>query len=54
MVYIIRDIVEELFGYKKTTVVKVCLNENEDASYLADPKNLKNFKGDIDVKMIVL
>lgn len=54
MVYLIKDEIKEMFGYIHTSVVKVCLNEDEVMSWLSDPKNLKLFKGDIKVERVVL
>lgn len=54
MLYIIKDIVHELFGYTKTTVVKVLQSEEEVLKYFADPKNLKHFKGEIKVEKVIL
>lgn len=54
MLYIIKDVVTELFGYTKTTVIKIVQDENEVLSYLSNPENLKNFKGDIKVEKVVL
>ena len=54
MLYIIKDIVEELFGYTKTTVIKIVQDENEVLKFLSNPENLKQFKGDIKIDKVVL
>lgn len=54
MLYIIKDVVTELFGYTKTTVIKIVQDENEVLNYLSNPENLKHFKGDIKVEKVVL
>ena len=54
MVYLIKDEIKEMFGYIHTSVVKVCLNEDEVMSWLSKPENLKLFKGDIKVERVVL
>ena len=54
MLYIIKDVVTELFGYTKTTVIKITQSEDEVLEYLSKPENLKNFKGDIKVEKVVL
>lgn len=54
MVYIIKDVVVDLFGYTKITVVKTSMNETEVLKFLSDQNNLKKFKGDIKVEKVVL
>jgi hypothetical protein len=54
MLYLIKDVVTELFTYTKTTTVKICQTEEEVLRFLKDPKNLKNFKGDIKIEKVVL
>lgn len=54
MLYIIKDVVTELFGYTKTTVIKIVQDENEVLNFLSNPENLKQFKGDLKVEKVVL
>lgn len=54
MLYIIKDVVTELFGYTKTKVIKIVQDENDVLKYLSNPENLKQFKGDIKVDKVVL
>ena len=54
MIYIIKDVVVDLFGYTKITVVKTSKYEADVLKFLSDQSNLKKFKGDIKVEKVVL
>lgn len=54
MIYIIKDVVNDIFGYTKTTVIKTSRDENEVLEFLSNPENLKKFKGDIKVDKVIL
>lgn len=54
MIYIIKDVVSDIFGYTKVTVIKTSRDENEVLDFLSSPENLKKFKGDIKVDKVVL
>lgn len=54
MLWLIKDKERNFLGQEKKTVIKVCLNENEVMSFLGSVKNLKCFKGDIEVERVVL
>lgn len=54
MIYIIKDVVNDIFGYTKTTVVKIVQEETEVLKFLGNPENLKQFKGDIKIEKVVL
>lgn len=54
MLYIIKDVITELFGYTKTTVIKIVQDETEVLKFLGNPENLKQFKGDIKIEKVVL
>lgn len=54
MIYIIKDVVSNILGHTKTTVIKTSASEDEVLEFLSNPKNLKKFKGDIKVDKVVL
>lgn len=54
MIYIIKDVVSDIFGYTKTTIIKTSRDENEVLEFLSNQENLKKFKGDIKVDKVVL
>lgn len=54
MIYIIKDVVSDLFGYTKTTLIKIALTEEDVLKFLSNTENLKQFKGDIKIDKVVL
>lgn len=54
MIYIIKDVVTEMFNYQKTTVIKIALTEEDVLKFLSNTENLKQFKGDIKIDKVVL
>lgn len=54
MIYIIKDVITELFNYQKTTIIKIALTEEDVLTFLSNPENLKKFKGDIKIDKVVL
>lgn len=54
MLYLIKDVVTDIFNYQKITTVKIAMTEEDVLTFLSNPENLKQFKGDIKIDKVVL
>lgn len=54
MIYLINDVVHDIFNYTKTTTVKIVTSEDEALDFLKEPQNLKQFKGEVRIEKVIL
>ena len=54
MIYLINDVVYDIFNYTKTTTVRICHDEEEVQDFLASPGSLNQFKGEVKIEKVIL